>query len=80
MKAFLLQLHNVVDIGFVGGASYAKHQDQLGVDRFRAFRCIIRSHIPNGVFVFPEWDQCVQAQHAVSPDRRFWLEGVRTRT
>lgn len=38
MKAFLLQLHKVVDIGFVGGASYAKHQDQLGVDRFRAFR------------------------------------------
>ena len=34
MKAFLLHLHTVVDIGFVGGASYAKHQDQLGVDCF----------------------------------------------
>ena len=52
MKAFLLQLHNVVDIGFVGGASYAKHQDQLGVDRFRAFLVAPLLHILN-VLVLP---------------------------
>ena len=33
MKQFLIHLSSFVDIAFVGGADYAKHQTQLGVDR-----------------------------------------------
>ncbi|KAK8826204.1 hypothetical protein WA538_001348 [Blastocystis sp. DL] len=32
MKQFLIHLSSFVDIAFVGGADYAKHQTQLGVD------------------------------------------------
>ena len=34
MKAFLVKLHSVIDIGFVGGASHDTHMKQLGGDRF----------------------------------------------
>ena len=33
MKEFLIRLSEKVDIGFVGGADYEKHSQQLGLDR-----------------------------------------------
>ena len=33
MKQFLIHLSSFVDIAFVGGVDYSKHQTQLGVDR-----------------------------------------------
>lgn len=41
MKQFLIHLSSFVDIAFVGGADYAKHQTQLGVDRLDHVSCLL---------------------------------------
>ena len=54
MKDFLHSLHSVVDIGFVGGASYDKHIVQLTPEGI-ILMIVVISDYRSRVFVFSKW-------------------------
>ena len=54
MKDFLHSLHSVVDIGFVGGASYDKHIIQLTPEGIILVLVAPSDH-GSRVFVFSKW-------------------------